>query len=374
MNVPLSIAHTESSMGWGGQEIRTLTEAAGFIRRGHRVVVYAAPGSRIAAEAPRFGVPLVALPIGRKRLRGVVSLVGAFAAQPPDVVNAHSSTDAWLDALACAWLARTRRAAPVLVRTRHVSIPVPNDRATRWLYRCATARVVTTGEALREQLIRDNGIDAGRIESVPTGIDAATFAPLSRDIARRELTLPPGVPLVGVIATLRSWKGHRHLLDAMPLLRHRDAHLVIVGDGPQRDALEAQVDRLALRGRVTFAGQQADVTRWLGALDVFVLPSYANEGVPQALLQAMFAGIACVTTDAGAIPEIARDCDTARVVSREDPRALAAAIDAVLDDREGSLAMAHRARDYVVPRFGLDLMLDRMEQVFRTALAGAAQR
>jgi len=374
MNVPLSIAHTESSMGWGGQEIRTLTEAAGFIRRGHRVVVYAAPGSRIAAEAPRFGVPLVALPIGRKRLRGVVSLVGAFAAQPPDVVNAHSSTDAWLDALACAWLARTRRAAPVLVRTRHVSIPVPNDRATRWLYRCATARVVTTGEALREQLIRDNGIDAARIESVPTGIDAATFAPLSRDIARRELTLPPGVPLVGVIATLRSWKGHRHLLDAMPLLRHRDAHLVIVGDGPQRDALEAQVDRLALRGRVTFAGQQADVTRWLGALDVFVLPSYANEGVPQALLQAMFAGIACVTTDAGAIPEIARDCDTARVVSREDPRALAAAIDAVLDDREGSLAMAHRARDYVVPRFGLDLMLDRMEQVFRTALADAAQR
>ena len=374
MNVPLSIAHTESSMGWGGQEIRTLTEAAGFIRRGHRVVVYAAPGSRIAAEAPRFGVPLVALPIGRKRLRGVVSLVGAFAAQPPDVVNAHSSTDAWLDALACAWLARTRRAAPALVRTRHVSIPVPNDRATRWLYRCATARVVTTGEALREQLIRDNGIDAARIESVPTGIDAATFAPLSRDIARRELTLPPGVPLVGVIATLRSWKGHRHLLDAMPLLRHRDAHLVIVGDGPQRDALEAQVDRLALRGRVTFAGQQADVTRWLGALDVFVLPSYANEGVPQALLQAMFAGIACVTTDAGAIPEIARDCDTARVVSREDPRALAAAIDAVLDDREGSLAMAHRARDYVVPRFGLDLMLDRMEQVFRTALADAAQR
>src|SRR6478672_1608558 len=121
MNAPLAIAHTESSMGWGGQEIRTLTEAAGFLRRGHRVVVYAAPGSRIAAEAPRFGVPLVALPIGRKRLRGVRSLVGAFAGQPPDVVNAHSSTDAWLDALACAWLARTSRAAPVLVRTRHVS-------------------------------------------------------------------------------------------------------------------------------------------------------------------------------------------------------------------------------------------------------------
>ena len=352
MNGPLSIAHTESSLGWGGQEIRTLTEAAGFIRRGHRVVVYAAAGARIVAEAPRFGVPIVALPIGRKRLRGVRSLVATLARNPVDIVNAHSSTDAWLDALACVWLERTRRAAPVLVRTRHVSIPVPNDRATRWLYRRATARVVTTGLALREQLIRDNGLDAARVDSVPTGIDAAMFAPISSERARRQLALPQAVPLVGIIATLRSWKGHRYLIEATQL--------------------EAQVDRLALRGRVTFAGQQDHVVRWLGALDVFVLPSYANEGVPQALLQAMFAAIPCVTTDAGAIPEIARDGDTARVVPREDAQALAAAIDALLADRNAGARLAQRAREHVVPRFGLDLMLDRMERVFRTALAESA--
>jgi glycosyltransferase involved in cell wall biosynthesis len=261
----------------------------------------------------------------------------------------------------------------VLVRTRHVSIPVPNDRATRWLYRRATARVVTTGLALREQLIRDNGLDAARVDSVPTGIDAALFAPISSERARRELALPQAVPLVGIIATLRSWKGHRYLIDAMQHLRNADAHLVIVGDGPQRAALEAQVDRLALRGRVTFAGQQDDVVRWLGALDVFVLPSYANEGVPQALLQAMFAAIPCVTTDAGAIPEIARDGDTARVVPREDAQALAAAIDALLADRNAGARLAQRAREHVVPRFGLDLMLDRMERVFRTALAESAR-
>ena len=371
---PLTIVHTESSMGWGGQEIRTLTEAAGFLARGHRVVVYAAPGSRIVAEAPRFGVPAVTLPIGRKRLRGLRSLVRTLREHPVDIVNAHSSTDAWLDALACLWLERTGRAAPVLVRTRHVSIAVPNDRATRWLYRKATARVVTTGEALREQLIRDNGLDAARVDSVPTGIDAATFAPLSRETARRELGLPARAPLVGIVATLRSWKGHRFLVDAMPLLRHDDAQLVIVGDGPQRAALEAQVARLQLRGHVTFAGQQPDVARWLCALDVFVLPSYANEGVPQALLQAMFAAIPCVTTDAGAIPEIARDGDTARVVRREDAAALADAIDAVLDDRDGSLAMARRARCFVLPRFGVETMLDRMEAVFGKALATRADR
>ena len=360
-------------MGWGGQEIRTLTEAAGFIRRGHRVVVYATPNSRIAAEGPRFGVPVITLPIGRKRLRGVRSLVHAFARHPVDVVNAHSSTDAWLAALACAWLASTRRRPPALVRTRHVSVKVPRDVATRWLYRTATARIVTTGDALRDTLVRDNGVDPARIDSVPTGIDAAAFAPGARDAARRDLGLPENVPLVGIVATLRSWKGHRYLVDALPRLRHADARLVIVGDGPQHDALRGQVHALALDARVIFAGQQDDVCPWLVALDAFVLPSYANEGVPQALLQAMFACIPCVTTDAGGIPEIAREGETARVVPREDAQALAAAIDDVLDDPRASAAMAARARAWVTARFGLDTMLDRMEQIFRRALAERKQ-
>jgi glycosyltransferase involved in cell wall biosynthesis len=356
-------------MGWGGQEIRTLTEAQGFIARGHRVVLYAAEGARIVDEAPRFGVPVHALPIGRKRVAGARSLVGAFTRACVDIVNAHSSTDAWLSALACAWLARTRTPAPVLVRTRHVSIRVPNDPATKWLYRKATARVVTTGDALRRQLIDDNGLDAARVDSVPTGVDASRFGGIARDAARLELDLPLQAPLVGIVATLRSWKGHRFLVDAMPLLRRGDARLVIVGDGPQRAALEAQVDALQLRDRVLFAGQRHDVAPWLAALDVFVLPSYANEGVPQALLQAMFARVPCATTDAGAIGEIARDGETARIVPREDAAALARAIDDVLDAPGESRAMAERAYAFVAARYTLDTMLDRMETVFRRALS-----
>jgi glycosyltransferase involved in cell wall biosynthesis len=369
----LSIAHTEASSGWGGQEIRVLTEASGFIARGHRVVLWAAAGARILDEAPRFGVPALPLPIGAKRLRGAHALVRSLARERMDVVNTHSSTDSWLSALACRWLDLRRRPRPVLVRTRHVSIAVPTDPATRWLYRRATARIVTTGEALREQLIRDNGIDPRRIDSVPTGIDAAHFAPRDRRDARRELGLPSDVPLAGIVATLRSWKGPRHLIDALGRMARRDVRLVVVGDGPQRAALEAQTASAGLRERVMFAGQQADVAPWLAALDVLVLPSYANEGVPQALLQAMFAGIPCVTTGAGAIPEIARDGETARIVPAEDPAALARALDGLLDDPRETARLAAAARAFVLPRYGLATMLDRMEAVFRRALAEATQ-
>ena len=367
----LTVVHTEASTGWGGQEIRILTEAAGLRRRGHDVTLIAARGARIVDEASRFGVPVTALPIGRKRPAGVRALARELRSLRPDIVNTHSSTDSWLTAIACRFAPRDR--VPVLVRTRHVSVPVPRDLATRWLYRTAMTRTVTTGQALRDQLVRDNGLDPARVDSVPTGIDAALYARVDKAQARAQLALPPDAPLVSIVATLRSWKGHRYLVEAKRHLVRTDARLLIVGDGPQRDALAQQVTTLGLESRVVFAGQRDDVAPWLRASDVFVLPSYANEGVPQALLQAMFASVPCVTTDAGAISEIARDGDTATIVEKENAVALAAGIDALLAEPALAAAQAARALSFVAGRYTLGAMLDRMEAVFRQALDDRAR-
>ena len=363
----MHIVHTEASLGWGGQEIRILTEAGGMIARGHRVELVCPPEARIFDEAPRFGVPVTALPIGRKRPRGVLALRRFLAGRSVDAVNAHSSTDAWLAALASRSLARP----PPLVRTRHISAPVPRDTMTRWLYVKATTETVTTGEAIRAQLVRDVGVAPSRVSSIPTGVDPARFNPSDRGDARRSLGLPPGVPLVGIVATLRSWKGHRFLVDALPLLAHGDAQLVIVGDGPQRDALRAQIGALGLGPRVRLAGNQNDVAGWLAAFDVFALPSYANEGVPQALLEAMLAGLPCVTTDAGAIGEAAIADHTAIVVAKENAVALAAGIDRVLGDPALARRIAAAGRERALAKFSLATMLDQMEAVFQRAVARA---
>jgi len=362
----MRILHTEASKGWGGQEIRILTEAAGMIARGHEVEIACPPEARIFIEAPRYGVMAHAMPIGRKNPKGLFAMRNFLRINSFDIVNSHSSTDTWLAALASrGWK------APPLVRTRHISAPVPDNRATRWLYRRASAHVVTTGEALREQLIRHNGLAAAQVTSVPTGIDPARFPAAdaaSRRLRRRALGLPVDANIVGIVATLRSWKGHRYLLDALASMRDTRAYVAIVGDGPQRAALEEQAKSLRLAARVTFAGNRDDVSPWLQSFDLFALPSYANEGVPQALLQAMFSSIPCVTTDAGAIAEIARDGETARIVRREDAAALAQAIDAMLEAPDEAARMAERARAFVVPRYGLATMLDRMEGVFHEAV------
>ena len=360
----LRIVHTESSLGWGGQEMRILCEAQGLMRRGHEVKLLCPPQARIHAEAPNWGVPVVGLPIEKKRLRGLRAMVAALRADSADVVSTHSSTDSWLAALALAIL---RRPTPIL-RTRHISAPVPRGMLSRWLYMRAAARVVTTGEALKRRLVEHNGFSESRIESVPTGMDAGRFRSGERKASRARFGLPQDRILVGIVATLRSWKGHAFLIEAMTRLPE-NIELVIVGDGPQREALEQRVANLGLRGRVRMQGQQADVLPWLRALDIFALPSFANEGVPQALVQAMLVELPCVTTPIGGIPELAEHERTALMVPPRDPAALAAAIERLAGNEGLRRELGAAARKHCVEGYSYERMLDRMEAIYRNICA-----
>ena len=358
----LALLHTESSLGWGGQEIRVLTEARGVARLGHAVLLAAPANSRIFAEAPRYGVEATALPIGRKGLAGLLALRALLARRRFDVVNTHSSTDSWLAAVAQASLGR----APPIVRTRHISAPVPANRASRWLYAKA-ARVVTTGERLRKQVIGETGIDPRRAISIPTGIDLAAFRPGDRLAARAEVGIAAAAPVVGIVATLRSWKGHRYLMQAIAAMRRPEVQLVVVGDGPQREALGKLAASLGIEAQVRFAGNQAEVAPWMRSFDVFCLPSYANEGVPQALMQAMACALPVVTTAVGSIDEIVAHGDTGIMVPAQNDMRLRVEIANLLDDAPRRAALGARARAEALARFGEELMVERMVEVFAAA-------
>jgi len=359
----MHIVHTEASRGWGGQEIRILTEAAGMMARGHRVTLLCPAEAKIHAEAEARGIAVTALPIGRKNLRGLLAMRRWLKANAADVINTHSSTDTWLVALASLLL---KKPAP-LVRTRHISAPIPDNAATRWLYRRATRHIVTTGERLRRTLIERNGYPAQQITSVPTGVDTAHFAPGDKARARDSLGLAPAGIIVGIVATLRSWKGHRFLIEAFSRLPDRSARLLIVGDGPQHAALQQQVAALGLGERVIMPGNQRDVLPWLQAMDIFALPSYANEGVPQAILQAMLCGLPVVTTPVGSILEAVRDGEDGLIVAPENAAALQQAIERLLLEPELRRTLGERARAHGLEKFGTQAMLDKMEAIFRDA-------
>lgn len=359
----MHILHTESSCGWGGQEIRILTEAEGMVRRGHQVTLICPEQAPISEAARRRGLTVVNLPIARKSWRGWRALRHWLAVHGGDlsVINCHSSTDSWLCALACASL----RKPPPIVRTRHVSSPVHDNGPTRWLYQRASRHVVVTGEALRQQLHRDNGFALAHMTSVPTGIDLDSFQPADKAASRALLGLVDA-PTLGILATLRNWKGHAYLLEAFAVL-NKDFpqwRLLVVGDGPQRSNLERQAASLSLAERIDFVGNQERVPPWLNAMDLFCLPSYGDEGVPQSIMQAMACALPVVSTPVGAIAEAVVDGETGRMVPPRDSAALALVLGSLMKDealrRRYGEASLHRARQ----RFGIARMLDAMEEIF----------
>ena len=362
---PLSIVHTENSCGWGGQEMRILTESRGFIDRGHRVTLIAPPEAPIVPASKRFGVPVVTLALAEKRPRALFALRSWLARHRDDVdvLNTHSSTDSWLGALACATLPEP----PPIVRTRHVSTAVRNRIGTRWLYVHGNAHIVTTGEAIRRQLARENGVPLDKMTSVPTGIDLARFVPADAVAARARLGLPQR-PTLGIVATLRDWKGHAVLFDALASdeERWRDWNVLVVGDGPYRDRLDAQLATLRLAQRIRFVGQQDDVVPWLQAFDVFALPSWGEEGVPQAIMQAMACAVPVVSTPIGAITEAVADGATGLLVEPRNAASLACGLAKLRDDPPLRARLGAAGRERALRDFGIDAMLDRMEAVFRS--------
>lgn len=369
-NRRLSIVHTESSCGWGGQEIRILTEAAGMQARGHRLTLLSPPEAPIVRHAKHLGIPVVTLPIARKQVRGLCALRAWLHEHPEtDIVNTHSSTDSWLTALACV----TLRRPPVIVRTRHVSTKVNNNVGTRWLYGRAAAHIVTTGEALRRQLYEANGLALERMTSIPTGIDLRRFTPRDKIAARRSVGLDVERSYIGIVATLRNWKGHAYLLEAFAELAPRFPNwdLLLIGDGPQRRNLEKLITQLHLEPRVKMMGNRDDVERWLNCLDVFVLPSYGAEGVSQSVMQAMACGLPVVATTVGALAEAVRDGQTGLLVPPRDTVRLGGALARLMGDGGLRQRMGAAGSAYAGSHFGVEHMLDRMEQVFLRLRRGA---
>lgn len=368
-DAPLHIVHTEASAGWGGQEIRILSEGTGLRDRGHRVQLLTPSHAPILQAAHDLGLEASALPIGKKRLPPLRAMRRWLKQNPDvDVINTHSSTDSWLAAVACQTIANP----PVIVRTRHISPPVSTNASTRWMYTKATAHIVTTGEKLRETLMRDNGFPGEMMTSIPTGQDTERYLPAAdteaKKAQRTAFGLPVDTPIVGILATLRDWKGHIELITALARLKRPDLTLLVVGDGPYRPSIEKAIAEQGMTGQVRLVGNQEDVTPWLQVMDLFVLPSWANEGVPQSILQAMLCRLPVISTPIGSIEEAVLHNETGIIVPPRDIDSLSAQIAHLLDNPQQADQFAQAGRERALTEFSRETMLDKMEAVFRNAV------
>ena len=320
-NKKIKVLHTESSLGWGGQEIRVLTEAKIYSKYGHEVIIAADKNSMIAKRAHLYGVRCDGINLQKKRLADLFSLRKLIKEVRPDVISCHSSTDHWLSALA----RLTLNIKPAIVRTRHISTHVHRKLSSKWLYNNGCESIMTTSESIKDDLTRDKFVRTPAT-SVPTGIDTDIFVPGNKLKQRKLLKLPQKHFIFGIAATLRSWKGHSDLIEAFNLLKNPLCTLIIIGDGPQMENCKKLAKNSSYPENIKFIGDLQNIVPYLQGMDCFVLPSYANEGVPQALLQAMSVGLSIISCPVGGIPETLRNYKRAILTKPKSPELLSKAM------------------------------------------------
>jgi glycosyltransferase involved in cell wall biosynthesis len=266
------------------------------------------------------------------------SLAAAFRRRRIDIAHSHEFSMAIYGAWA-SWLAGSQH-----VITMHGSRYYAQRLQRRIAMRAAVAlsrRTVAVSRELASHLSRDLLVAPAAITTIPNGV-RATAADGSG--VREELGLGADDRLVVAIGNLYPVKGHVHLIDAMALLaeRHPTLHLAICGRGDLEGALRLRARSRGIGNRVRLLGLRADVPAVLAAADLFALPSI-SEGLPLALLEAMFAGRPIVATDVGDV-RAALGCEAGVLVAPGDPSALALAIDALLAQPERARDLGNRAR------------------------------
>ncbi|MCC6473467.1 MAG: glycosyltransferase [Burkholderiales bacterium] len=358
----MRILHSESSTGWGGQENRTLHEAAQLRRLGVEVYFGCRRGARLAREARALGFAAQELPMASGLdPRGILGLAACMRRHRIDLVNSHSGRDTLLAGIAV----RLLPSRPLLVRTRHLALPI-TSKAT---YSLLPDHVVCVSEAVRTYLA-SAGIAPRRLSAVPTGVDIARFDPekYAPDL-RGELDLPGDVPLVGTVAILRMKKGHQDLIAAIPRVLEAlpRAHFVFAGDGPQRANIERALREAGLGARVSLLGLRGDVPRVLRGIDLFVLPTH-EEALGTSFLEAQAMGVPVIGTRVGGVPEALREGETGLLVPARDPAALAAAIVTLAGDRERLRRMGEAARRFVRAEYSGERMGERMLALYRRLL------
>jgi glycosyltransferase involved in cell wall biosynthesis len=216
---------------------------------------------------------------------------------------------------------------------------------------------------------RSHMIPRSRIHVVPNGVDVERFAPRNRDELREALGLSQA-PLVVSAGRLNREKGVHTAIRAVSSLSP-PAQLVIVGDGPERERLEALVRTLRAEDRVEFTGPRspADVARFLAAADVFVFPTERDEGAPMIVIEAMAAGLPVVATSIAQIAEVVdRPGENGVLVPPADVGATAGAVAALLEDPERARQIGAAARQRVLAEYTLERMVERTVEVYELAI------
>jgi sugar transferase (PEP-CTERM/EpsH1 system associated) len=363
------VAQIVRSLDTGGQEVLCARLVEQLNRERFRSLVISLQGGGWLADRLREqGIPVICLDAPERWHPATIGRIATILRQERvQVAHCHNRKALLYGGLASETVPGVR-----LVYTKH-GVSHWEGGPTALLGRYLTRRsraVVAVSDDIARGILAGRWAAPNRLHTVLNGVDLQHFRP-SRDraAARAPLGLPITSPVVGTVARLSPEKDQATLLRAFALVCREvaDARLMVVGDGPLRQELEALAAELGIAAQTLFTGERNDVAGLLEAMDVFCLPSL-TEGTSLTLLEAMASGLPVVATAVGGTPDVvAQEC-SGLLVPSGDPERLAEGLLRVLQHPDQADRMGGEGRRIVAARFSLRAMVERYSKLYERVL------
>jgi glycosyltransferase involved in cell wall biosynthesis len=347
------VAFVVGSLSTGGVERHAATICRSLEARGHHVDLVC-----VGDALSPIAVPAAVLRLARRLRRDRVEVVMSASLVPGIVAR----------------LAAGLAGVPVRIKWQHnfghLGSHGHKERVVERLLARLTTRYVAVCYSQLNYLRRFMGLPEEKLAVVRNGVDVDEQA--TPPSPRRRFG-DESVFVVGIVAVMRPEKDHRTLLHAWSRLvasGREQARLVVIGDGPERFALETEAKELGLDDTVIWLGNRDDVDELLGDLDVVALTSVNIECLPYAVLEAMAAGRPVVATAVGGVPELVEHGRTGLLAVPGNPPSVAAALEELRDAPERRRAMGAAGRARCIEQFSHEASVTELEHMLEDLLAG----
>jgi glycosyltransferase involved in cell wall biosynthesis len=361
---PLTILYLDINTEWRGGQRQLLWMGEGLRRHGGRPIFALRSGAPLAERAHASGIEVIAIDplIAEWGPWTVLRLRRAIKREQVSIVHAQSGHTMALAALA------SLGTRAKIVFARRVTTPLRRNRPTRWKYARAD-RLISVSRAGVDGLLRA-GVRPERVRVVPSGVPLAKLAAPATTELLASFGVPAGAPLAVLVASLSAAKDPSTFVRAIEVARREvpALHALLVGDGPLRDTLVAEIRALGLEEFVHLTGFRTDPESLEAAASVVVLTSKSLEGTPGVLLDALALGKPIVTTNVGGVLEVIENGVSGLILPIGDADALGRVIARVLRDP----ALAARLSAGAIaraPTFSIENTVDRTMDVYRELLA-----
>ena len=388
MTAPIRVLRVVARLNMGGPTLHVSYLTRGLQERGYETTLVAGQLARgedsMAFEAERLGVEVVQIPALHRDLSplydpiAVKRVIGEIQRVRPHIVHTHTAKAGAVGRMA-ALLAGSAR-PPVVVHTFHGHVlrgyfdPMRTEffRETEKFLARHTTRLIAVGPEVRDDLVELGVAAPEKFSVIRLGIDLDERVgdPGAAEGLRRQFGIPPERFVVGWIGRMTGIKRVPDVLAAFAELVRSgvDAELVLVGDGPERDQLEARARELGIARRTLFLGYQRDIAPYFGLLDALLLPS-GNEGTPVVAIEALAAQVPVVATAVGGVPDVVRDGVDGFLAEIGDIATLAQRLAQLAHDPALRASMGAAGRERVVPRYRVSRLVDDVDALYRELLA-----